>query len=192
MSEGLPSSWEHLSGGNRFCTKCGTQIPPGADFCPNCGTSAFTFSAGQGGASGPSGPYPYSGRRHEKQEKQEKQEKNEKGRGGDLTGAITGGLILIWLGLTFYLQENGYIASDNWWAYFLIGLGAILILQGVFRYATRRRPPVGSVIGGVFLILIGLAFIQGFSASLWPLILVAIGVAILLSALIGRQRRPVP
>jgi hypothetical protein len=147
-------------------------------------------------AAAPPGPtYGDWGRRHEKQEKHEKNEKNEKnekGRGGDITGAITGGLILIWLGVTFFLQSNGYIASGNWWAYFLMGIGAILILQGLMRFAMSRRPFVGSFIGGVVLILIGFAFVQGFSANLWPLILVAIGVAVLLSAVVGRQRRPSP
>ena len=68
-----------------------------------------------------------------------KHEKNEKGRGGDITGPLTGGLILIWLGVTFFLQQNGYIASDNWWAYFLTGIGAILIIQGAMRFAKSRN-----------------------------------------------------
>jgi hypothetical protein len=150
--------------------------------------------SGQAAASsGP--PYEYRGRRHEKQEKHEKGEKgekNEKGRGGDLTGPITGGLILIWLGVTFFLQENNYISSSNWWAYFLMGIGAILIFQGLLRYAASRRPFIGSFIGGAVVFVIGFAFVQGVNADLWPLVLVAIGAAVLLSAVAGRQRRPAP
>jgi len=174
--------------------KCGAQIPPGAGYCPSCGTPISSAGPAQTSASTPP-PDEYWRHRHEKQEKQEKREKgekNEKGRGGDITGAITGGLILIWLGVTFFLQENGYIASGNWWAYFMIGIGAILILQGLLRYAMSRRPFIGSLIGGAVVLIIGLAFVQGFSANLWPLILVAIGLAILLSAGVGRQRRPAP
>ncbi|MDA4118218.1 MAG: hypothetical protein OK455_07730 [Thaumarchaeota archaeon] len=100
-------------------------------------------------------------------------------------------MILIWLGLTFFLQENGYIPSSDWWAYFLMGIGAILILQGATRYSVSRRPFVGSFIGGAVLLVIGFSFIQGF-ANLWPLILVVIGVAIMLSAISGRRRRPNP
>ena len=143
-------------------------------------------------------PYGYQRRRQEKQEKNEKgernekNEKNEKGRGGDLTGPITGGLILIWLGITFFLSQNNYISSDNWWAYFLMGIGAILILQGVLRFGMSRRPFIGSFIGGVVLMIIGFSFVQGFSANLWPLILVAIGAAVMLSATLGRRRRPAP
>lgn len=182
-----------MSSANRFCSRCGSQIPAGAGFCPNCGLAVST-GAGQA-AAGPGTSFGYSRshqEKHEKREKNEKHEKNEKGRGGELTGAITGGLVLIWLGVTFFLQENNYISSSNWWAYFLMGIGAILILQGVLSYATSRRPFIGSFIGGVVILIIGLAFVQGFNADLWPLFLVAVGVAILLSALVGRQRRPAP
>ncbi len=140
----------------------------------------------------PGTSYQYQRRRHEKGEKGEKNEKNEKGKGGDLTGAITGGLILIWLGVTFFLSQNNYISSGNWWAYFLIGIGAILIIQGVLRFGTSRRPIFGSFIGGVVLIIIGSSAVQGFTADLWPLILVAIGAAVMLSAVVGRRRRPAP
>lgn len=183
-----------MSSSNQFCSKCGSQIPLGAAFCANCGAAVSGASSGQATAApGPS--YYYPRHRHEKQEKQEKQEKgekNEKGRGGDITGAITAGLILIWLGVTFFLQENNYISSGNWWAYFLMGIGGILMLQGALRYAMSRRPLIGSFIGGAVVFIIGLAFVQGFTANLWPLFLVAIGVAILLSAGAGRQRRPAP
>jgi zinc-ribbon domain len=183
-----------LSSSSRFCSRCGSQIPAGAAFCPSCGLAASAAPTGQPEASaGPAGQYPR--RRHEKQEKQEKGEKgekNEKGRGGDLTGAVTGGMILIWLGVIFFLSQNNYISSSNWWAYFLMGIGAILILQGVLRFGMSRRPFVGSFIGGVVLLIIGFSSVQGFTANLWPLILVAIGVAVLLSAVVGRQRRPAP
>ncbi len=130
--------------------------------------------------------------KNEKNEKDEKNEKNEKGRGGDLTGPITGGLILIWLGVTFYLQENDYIAPGNWWAYFLMGIGAILIFQGGLRYAMSRKPFIGSFIGGAVLLIIGFAFVQNLAVNLWPLIFVAIGAGVMLSALSGRRRRPSP
>jgi hypothetical protein len=183
-----------LSGTDRFCSRCGSKVPPGAAFCATCGLAAASIPSG-GQSAPPSPAYGYSRRRHEKEEKHEKgekNEKNEKGRGGDITGAITGGLILIWLGVTFFLQQNNYISSGNWWAYFLMGIGAILILQGLLRFGTSRRPFTGPLIGGVVILIIGFAFVQGFTVNLWPLVLVAIGVAVLLSAAVGRQRRPAP
>jgi zinc-ribbon domain len=183
-----------LSNPDRFCANCGRKVPQDAAFCPNCGNQTASATSTPPSSSTPP-PYAYGRHRHEKQEKQEKgekSEKNEKGRGGDMSGALAGGMILIWLGVTFFLQENGYISSSNWWAYFLMGIGAILIIQGVMRYATSRRPFVGQFIGGAVVFVIGLAFVQGFNVDLWPLILVAIGVAVLLSAGVGRQRRPAP
>lgn len=128
----------------------------------------------------------------EKNEKREKNEKNEKGRGGSITGPIVGALILIWLGISFYLQEIGVFPSGDWWAFFIAGIGIIIIIQGVVRYLEYGGPYFGSVIGGAVLFIIGLSFINNFWGNLWPLILVVIGVALLVSAFRGRRNRPVP
>lgn len=32
------------------CRSCGTQLPPGANACPNCGTPTFTYNPGSGGS----------------------------------------------------------------------------------------------------------------------------------------------
>jgi hypothetical protein len=132
--------------------------------------------------------------KNEKREKREKREKQEKGRGGDLAGAITGGLVLILLGTLFYLAQNGTISVtwNNWWEYFMIGMGAILIVAGLVRYAQRGYTPMGSFIGGFVLIFFGLAFVSSNNLSLWPLILVVIGVAAIASAFSGRRRNPAP
>src|SRR5579875_768758 len=158
-----------MSGETRFCPRCGSQVPADAAFCPRCGAQ---LSATTQAPTPSQPPTPYYSRReyrrHEKQEKNEKAEKGEKGRGpgGSLIGPIVGGLILIWLGVTFYLQESGVISSSNWWAYFLVGIGVILI---------------------------GLTYISNYSfGNLWPLILVAIGVAVIASAYAGRRRSPAP
>ncbi len=185
-----------MSGETRFCPRCGSQVPADAAFCPRCGAQ---LSATTQAPTPSQPPTPYYSRReyrrHEKQEKNEKAEKGEKGRGpgGSLIGPIVGGLILIWLGVTFYLQESGVISSSNWWAYFLVGIGVILIIQGLLFYARSRRTSFGPFIGGVILILIGLTYISNYSfGNLWPLILVAIGVAVIASAYAGRRRSPAP
>jgi hypothetical protein len=132
--------------------------------------------------------------RHEKHEKHEKNEKGEKGRGGDLAGALTGGLILILLGVLFYYSTIGTTAINygNFWQYFLIGVGAILILQGMIRYAEHGRPYIGSFIGGAVLIVIGYAFVSSNNFNLWPLILVVLGIAAIASAFASRRRAPRP
>ncbi len=180
-----------------YCPKCGTAVSqPG----PSPATGAPTTP--------PAGPSPQPSdwreqrrlwraqrraERYEKYEKGEKQtEKAEKGRGGGIIGPIIGGSILIWLGITFYLEQIGYLPLADWWAYFVAGIGAIIIIQGLISYAMYRVPYIGSLIGGAILLVIGLAFISNFAANLWPLILVIIGVALLVSSLTARRRRPPP
>jgi hypothetical protein len=184
--------------GSKFCYKCGTALPADATFCPNCGAAVvFAPSAGQQGAPPAQPPQPRHYEKYEKQEgreKEEKREKQEKGRGGDLAGALTGGFILILLGVLLYYATVGTTAINygNFWQYFLIGLGAIIILQGIVRYAERRTPYIGSFIGGAVLMILGFAFVSSANFVFWPLILVVLGLAIIASAFTARRRTPVP
>jgi hypothetical protein len=181
----------------KYCHKCGSALPTGSSYCPICGTPVPSAPVGTGAQPAPSpGPYSRRAYRYEKYEKQEKLEKNEKGekgtgRPGSIIGPVVGGLILIWLGITFYLQEIGSIPLANWWAYFILGIGFILVLQGLLVYSQSRRPFYGPFIGGAILILVGVSFIYNAWGNFWPLILVVIGIAILASALTW-GRRPAP
>lgn len=192
---------------NKFCSRCGSPLQENALFCPQCGTSVPQPSAttATGTSTAPSSQ-PMDWReqrrqwraqrraeRYEKYEKGEKhEEKTEKGRRGNVVGPIAGGLVLIWLGITFYMQQAGYLPSDNWWAYFIAGIGVIIIVQGLINYSMSRIPFAGSFIGGAILLIIGLAFISNIGVNFWPLILVVIGIAILISSLTARRRRPAP
>jgi hypothetical protein len=140
-------------------------------------------------------PLPWRGEKYEKREKHEKHEKQEKSSGGGMLGAIVGGLVLIWLGITFFLEQNGNLPSDVWWAYFILGVGAILILEGVVILA-RGHYGLGPVIGGAFLIFAGISAIATnnytIQSNLWPLAIVVIGVLVLLSGFAFRRRVPAP
>lgn len=187
-----------MSQGSRYCHRCGAVLPQSAAFCPACGTSVAVgpTAGGQVPPSGPAAPrYDRYERheKHEKQEKHEKREKQEKGR-GDLAGAITGGLILILLGILLYYATLGTtaITFGNFWQYFIIGVGVILVIQGIIRYGEKGTPYFGSFIGGAVMIIIGLAFISSANANLWPLILVVLGVAAIVSAFTTRRNAPAP
>lgn len=182
-----------MSQGSRYCHKCGAALPSGAAFCPSCGTAVGGPSAGQVQAPAP-GQVSHHYEKHEKQEKREKGEKHEKGRGGDLASAITGGLILILLGVLLYYATLGTtaITFGNFWQYFIIGVGVILLIQGIVRYGERGTLYFGSFFGGAVMILIGLAFISSANVNLWPLLLVVLGVAAIISAFTGRRRSPAP
>ncbi len=106
---------------------------------------------------------------------------------GAFIGPLIGGLVIIWLGVTFYLQQTGAIISDNWWSLFVAGLGAILILQGALRSALTRRPVVGSFFWGATLLVIGLAFYYNTGTVFWSLVVVLGGIALLAYGLFARR-----
>jgi zinc ribbon protein len=173
----------------KYCSKCGAPLPEGATFCPKCGT-AVTAAPPQG----PPPPRQYRYEKHEKGEKREKREKGEKaekGREGDISGAVFGGLILVWLGISFYLQQIGTIPADRWWAYFIFGIGVLLVLRGVIQLS-KGWYYSGSIVGGAILMVVGFVFIENVQFSFWPLILVIIGAAIIFTGLAGRRRVPKP
>ncbi len=166
-------------------------MPPGATFCAKCGAAVFSS-----GTSGP-GPQPYvqRGEKGEKHEKREKHEKGEKSAGGGMLGAVVAGLILIWLGFTFFLEQNGYLARDIWWAYFIAGVGIVLVLEGVLIY-TRGHIGIGPVIGGAILLFGGLSAITTnnyrYESQLWPLAIIIIGAIVLVAGFAFRRRVPKP
>jgi hypothetical protein len=168
-----------------FCPKCGVEVPADAAFCMKCGAEmAVTTTTVE--------------RRHprrEKREKDEKQEKDEKRekdeKSGDRTGVFVGGLILIWFGISFYLVQAQYIGWNEWWPYLLAGIGVILIAQAAVRYSTvhRKGPVMVPLIGGLVLLMIGLASIMGMK-DWWPFVLIAIGIVVIIGGATARARTP--
>lgn len=130
--------------------------------------------------------------RSEKEEKQEKDEKardekdeksqEEKFRRDPLARVIFG-LIVIAVGVLFLFASQDKIAWEDWWAYFLLALGGIFILEVLIRsiMPAYRRPVFGKLIAGLVLIAIGAANVYGF-VSWWPLIIIGVGVLILFNA----------
>jgi len=182
-----------------YCQKCGADLPSNAAFCAKCGAPV-----GVATTTSPSTPptyqYGYGYEKHEKREKREKQtqqsekyEKREKS--GDRSGPIIGGGILILLGLIYYatITTPPLIIPADFWAYFFLGLGILLIIQSVYRFATmhHRAAGMGSLWGGVILAAIGAAGIVG-SGNFWPIILIAIGVMVIVAGIASRSRAPRP
>jgi hypothetical protein len=105
--------------------------------------------------------------------------------GNDPFRGLFPALILILLGILLFLATRGTLSWDIWWQYFLIGLGGIFLLDGLIHYFFRHSG-AGRFIPGIILVLVGTAFLVGFS-EWWPLILVGVGVAILLGMLFRRR-----
>jgi hypothetical protein len=169
-----------------YCPKCGSEVALDAQFCPKCGASLAVTAA-------PSVPQRVTVERREKGEKHEKREKGEKQeKSGDRTGPIVGGLILIWLGVSFYLSRLNYF-SQQWWTYFVIGVGVILIIQAAIRYATLpyKGAAAWTLVGGVILVIVGFASVYGVQ-DWWWLIFVLIGLLVIVSGINASRRSPRP
>jgi len=106
----------------------------------------------------------------------------------DPFSAIFFGLIVLTAGILFLLATQGYIYWGDWWAYFLLCLGAILIIETFVRWTVPayRKPGAGRIIIGLVLIVIGAASLT--TQIIWPWIIILLGIAIILFGL-TRVRR---
>ena len=120
------------------------------------------------------------------QRREFRQEMREK-RGRDPLRGLFWGLVLILVGVLFFINLQG-TDWDILWKYLLIGLGAIFIIDGLAHLwgPARHEGPLGRFIPGVVLLFVGLAFLYNFS-QWWPIILIAVGVILLLSFLFRRR-----
>jgi hypothetical protein len=144
----------------------------------------------------------------------EKQEKDEKDRQKheektveekwrrDPLGAVIWGAILIWAGLVFLAENMGMLGSLpvfplfpgltamrlGAWNIVFAGAGIIILIGVAIRLMVPayREPIGGSLVLAAILIGIGLGDLFGWEV-IWPLIIIAIGLGILLRSLF-RQR----
>jgi len=119
-----------------YCPKCGTEVREEMAFCPNCGAPLKVE-----GPPAPAPPRAEKAEKHEKEEKREKAEKYEK-REFEVIVPLIGGLILIFFGFMFYLQTTGFLQREFAWALFLIIVGIIVTVGGLYAatIAARRHP----------------------------------------------------
>jgi len=122
------------------CPKCGTKISEEMAFCPKCGAA---LKVEQAPAEARAKPYrrDEKAEKTEKREKAEKTEKREKREYGFL-GPLIGGLILIFVGLAFYLRVVLDIKTELVWAFFFVIIGIVIIAVAVYgaMMAGRRHP----------------------------------------------------
>ena len=96
-----------------------------------------------------------------------------------------GGVILIGLGLIFLMGSFNIQLFANWWALFILVPGILNLSNGLQarwedgRFSHRAR---GSLMGGLFMSVIGAAFLFGISWSyIWPLFIIIVGIGALLN-----------
>jgi len=129
-------------------------------------------------------------------EREERHRERREWRRSDPIGPVIGALVLIWLGVVLLAVQNPEmirlpfsISWDNVWAFFLVGLGALLILEALLRviFPAHRRI-VGPLIWGIIFLVIGVAgLFPGMGVEkLWPLALIAGGLGLLLTNVLRR------
>ncbi|HEY68069.1 MAG: hypothetical protein DRI79_04195 [Chloroflexi bacterium] len=131
---------------------------------------------------------------HARWEEAEEEEKewDEKGRGEkwarDPLSSATWAIILILAGCILLVANLGmtpFITPTNSWNWILLMAGAVLLLQILLRLAVPewRRPVGGLLMLALILLVIGVGAVLGLEST-WPLVLIAIGVAILIGGLL--------
>jgi hypothetical protein len=127
----------------------------------------------------------------EKRGEKEEKSREEKWRRDPLS-AISWAAILIWAGLVFLVDNLQLLGRwelpGGVWSIIFIGAGVIVLLEVVGRLVLPeyRKGVTGSLIGGIVFIAIGLGFLVGWQV-VWPIVLIAIGAAILLGGLLWRR-----
>jgi hypothetical protein len=146
----------------------------------------------------------------EEEKVQEKEEEKIEEKGSqDPLNAVIFALILIWAGVILLAHNLGYLDQFksllDWlplgglnlpwekipffgltaWRLFFLGAGALVLIEVVIRLIVPeyRRRVFGSIIGAIVLIAVGL----GGWNLIWPLVLIAVGAAILLRGVLGRK-----
>lgn len=129
----------------------------------------------------------------ERDEKRDEKGRDEKGRNDPLS-SIVWAILLVWAGLVLLAENLGYINNImlgdqelGAWSLIFIGAGVVVLGEVVIRLImpAYHRNVVGSTIFAIILLSIGLGGWVGWNV-VWPLILIAIGLAILLGNMTRR------
>ncbi len=105
-------------------------------------------------------------------------------------GFVTFALLIIWLGVTLLLQNSGVIPNDRQgWAVFMWGGGGLILVEALTRLAIPRfrRPLVGSFVWGAIWVGVGFGLWYDRWELIGPIVIIAIGVAVLAGRLAPRR-----
>ncbi len=140
---------------------------------------------------------PRAGRRHHRRDMEEKDEKNggwdeekdEKGRNRDPIGGITWALILIAAGCIFLAETTlglfDFERAGGAWNLIFLAVGVILLFEVALRLLlpAYRRPLSGTLTFAFIMLALGLTGVIGWNLT-WPVFVIAIGLAMLISGLL--------
>lgn len=156
-----------------YCPRCGNEVDPSDEYCSKCKYNLTDHP-----------PINPVRRREDRNEKSGKHEE-------DNTGALMGGVIVVWLGVSFMLRNAGYIRWNQFGGVFILGVGIILLFRGLVEFSKTGEldPAFGFLVGGGFITLLG-AVITFNLKDWWPVFLILIGILIILKGITERGRNP--
>ena len=114
----------------------------------------------------------------------------------DPVNAVTWAALFIWAGLVLLADTTGwghdtFHSGWNAWAFIFTGAGTIILLSALFRLVmpVYRRNIAGGLIPGAIFLGIGLSWFNDWKMDvIWPVILIIIGLAIILSGIFRRRK----
>ena len=99
-----------------------------------------------------------------------------------IEGKVSWGILMSWLGGSFFLKEMSIISGQLWWPVFSAGIGVLLIIRGIMIYENTKywSNDKGAFIGGAFFILLSLLSLVDFGSLVnwWPVIVI-LGISII-------------
>ena len=126
-----------------YCPKCGSKISEDMTFCSKCGAA---LKAAQTATEPMQRTVVYRNEKSEKDEKQEKGEKTEKHEKKvyGFIGPLIGGLILILIGLTAYLELTDMFDRKMLGALVFIVIGVAIIIGAIYGATSARKRHPGT------------------------------------------------
>jgi hypothetical protein len=119
----------------------------------------------------------------------------------DQLGTIIWACILIWAGLVFLANYQDWLSAipmnvspkfewiwfNRAWLFIFLGAGILLLVEFIIRWAnpSLRKRNTGNVFLAILLIGIGISAMLGIM-TLWPVILIAIGLSLIIRNFIQR------
>ena len=144
----------------------------------------------------PNRDYRQGRRQDEKQDEKEREKKQEKGGGldekyrRDPLGFVSWAVLIIWLGVILLLQNLDVITDGSkGWAIFAWGGGVLIFAEALVRLMVPRwrRSIVGAFIWGAIWVGVGFGLWYDKWEIIGPVVIIAIGVALLAGRLVPRR-----
>jgi hypothetical protein len=108
----------------------------------------------------------------------------------DQLSSIFWGILLIYLGVLFFLVEFDILYSDEWFAFFIFGLGVLMVGDYLLRHFSEslRTASMAKLIFGILFIVLSANHLF-YLNEWWPLLLVAVGLLMVWSSFRKREAR---